>query len=135
VLFAYLLAVALAGVFVASAVAKATDLPATARAFRALGLPAPYPLARSVAVAEVATAALLLVVPRAGGAVALVLLAAFTAVLADALRRGVDATCACFGSASTGPISGRQVARNALLALVALSAARWAPAVVWAWGG
>jgi uncharacterized membrane protein YphA (DoxX/SURF4 family) len=135
VLLAYLLAVALAGVFVVSAVAKAADLPATARAFRALGLPAPYPLARGATAAELAAAALLLAVPRAGGVVALVLLTTFSAVLADALRRGVDATCACFGIASEGPISGRQLVRNAVLALGALGAALWGPAAVWAWAG
>ena len=58
-LVTYLLGVALGGVLVASAAAKLADVPGTARGFRALGLPAPYPLARATAGGELAAAVVL----------------------------------------------------------------------------
>ena len=91
--------------------------PADAGAF---GLP--VALARPLAVLEVVLGALL--VAQAGGratsAVAVVLLAAFTAAVALHVVRGDAVPCACFGARSGGaPVSGRTVVRN--LVLIALA--------------
>lgn len=119
----YALALYLAAAFVVAASAKLADLPATARAFRALGVPAPYAAAKVVAGAELAVAALLVVVPGIGSLVALGLLAVFTVFLADRLARGLRAPCACFGGRRLSPISGRDLARNGILAALAISVA------------
>ncbi len=123
----YLLAVALAAVFAWAARAKSRDLPATARTFRALGLARPYLVARGVIGAEAGTALLLLVVPGVGAAAALVALTAFSALLADRLARGITVPCGCFGSSGAGPVSGRDLVRNAVLGLTAAL-------VLWGWG-
>ena len=60
--------------------------------------------------------------PLAVLVVAAVVLAAFTIALASALRRGVTATCNCFGPARV-PLGRRLVVRNVLLlAVVAIAA-------------
>lgn len=56
--------------------------------------------------------------------VALVLLAVFTAAVAVQLRRGGHPSCSCFGAASTGPISGWTLARDAGIAVL-VSGALW----------
>jgi uncharacterized membrane protein YphA (DoxX/SURF4 family) len=50
---------------------------------------------------------------------ALVLLVAFTAVVAARVARRDDAPCACFGALSTAPVTGRTVARNLVLVTLA----------------
>jgi hypothetical protein len=116
-------ALALAVVFVWAASAKLTRLGTTRQGLADLGLPAVGVLARGVPVAELATAALLVAVPRAGGTVALVLLAGFTAVVARAVARGSTARCTCFGTVSRRPVSVTDLVRNAVLGAVALVAA------------
>lgn len=91
----------------------------TAAGFADLGLARPGALARAVPLVELALAVTLLAAPAAGGAAALVLLAGFSAVLVGALRRGVAVPCACFGRAGSPPLSGFDLARNALLAALA----------------
>ena len=118
----YLCALVLAAVFVRAAAAKLARPAQTAAGFGALGLPAAAVLAWAVPAAELVTAALLVAVPRPGGVVALVLLAVFTAVLAVAVRRDVATGCPCFGAASTKPVSWRDLARNVLLAGLAVAA-------------
>ncbi len=113
-------AVALAGLFAWAGAAKAVDRRATARSFRALGLPGGSLLTTGVPVAELALAAALVVAPAVGAPLALGLLAAFTAVLARALRAGVAVGCGCFGTARRGPVSGRDLVRNAVLGVLAL---------------
>ncbi|MDH4148238.1 MAG: methylamine utilization protein MauE [Acidimicrobiia bacterium] len=113
------LATTLAAVFATAAVTKLADRPATARLFRALGLRRTYPLALAVPVVEGAVAVGLLTVPAAGAVAAIALLAAFSAFLADRLRRGFDTPCACFGSASARPLGPRHLVRNAMLAALA----------------
>jgi uncharacterized membrane protein YphA (DoxX/SURF4 family) len=65
-----------------------------------------------------------LLVAQVGGRwtslVAMVLLAAFTVVVAIHVVRHDDVPCACFGSRSAAPVSGRTIVRN--LAFVALAA-------------
>lgn len=121
--FAYCCALVLGAIFVVSAGGKLA-WPADTRAnFARLGLPAPAALAVAVPVAELVAGILLFAYPVAGGALALVLLGAFTAALVQLLRRGVDAPCGCLGSPrATVPLTWRSVVRNGGLAALALAA-------------
>jgi hypothetical protein len=117
--FGYACAVVLAAVFVRAGVAKAVRGDQTRAGFDALGVPAPAVTARTVPFVELVLAVALLALPRAGGVAALALLGAFTVVLAGAVRRGVTAGCNCFGAARVDPVSGIDLVRNGLLALLA----------------
>jgi uncharacterized membrane protein YphA (DoxX/SURF4 family) len=103
----------LALVFVRAGVAKINRPSATASAFEAMSLPAPRALARAVPVLELALAVALVASPRFGGALALVLIAVFSAVLVRAV--GTDTGCGCFGAAHTHPVSRVDLLRNAVL--------------------
>lgn len=120
----YVAACVTAGVLAWAGVAKWQRPKGTAASFAGLGLPAPKVLARAVPVAELCVAAALVVAPRVGAVAALVLLAAFTAVLAGAVRRGVGVGCACFGStaAAARPVSGVELVRNGGLLVLAATA-------------
>jgi len=118
----YAAAVVLAAVLLRAAAAKLARPREAAGSFRALGLPAPSALARAVPVAELALAVALLGAPGASAAGALVLLAAFSAVLGRAVRAGATTPCACFGAAGADPVSGVDIVRNGLLALLAVAA-------------
>lgn len=113
-------ALVLAAVLGWSALAKLADVPGTRSSFEALGLRWSRELAFLVPAAEAATAVLLVVAPRMGGAIALFLLVAFTVVLVDVLRRGLEVRCACFGSLTESPVGHRDVVRNGLLIGLAL---------------
>ncbi|HEX7168631.1 MAG TPA: MauE/DoxX family redox-associated membrane protein [Acidimicrobiales bacterium] len=115
-------ALAVALVFALAGIAKVRSPRTTARSFASLGLRAPSVLARGVPVAEVALAVALVVAPARAGWAAACALVAFTAVLVAAVARGATASCACFGSARTAPVSTTDVARNALLLVAALLA-------------
>ncbi|MFM7534351.1 MAG: MauE/DoxX family redox-associated membrane protein [Acidimicrobiales bacterium] len=114
--------VALGAVFTIAAVTKLAAPTWTADA-AALGVP--RWLARPVPVVEVVLAATLVAgiarpVPALG---AVVLLVVFSALVAQALRRGRRPVCACFGRWSARPISAWTLARNGvLLALAAVAA-------------
>jgi uncharacterized membrane protein YphA (DoxX/SURF4 family) len=116
----YVAAVALALVFVRAGVAKVNRQDATTTAFAAMSLPAPRALARAVPVVELALAVALIASPRFGGALALVLIAAFSAVLVRAV--GTETGCGCFGAAHTRPVSRIDLFRNAVLAGMAFVA-------------
>lgn len=118
---AYTAAVALAAIFATAAIPKLRDLAGTEREFTGLGLPRAAFFARFIPIVELSIVALLLIVPPAGGIAALCSLAFFTTFLISRLRAGVHAPCACFGAAKPRPISGRDVARN--LGLMVLAAA------------
>ena len=75
-----------------------------------------------VPAAELVTAALLVAVPSVGGPAALFLLVAFTVVLSNVIRRGAHVTCACFGAASSHPVSVVDIARNLGLMVLAVAA-------------
>lgn len=120
---ANLAAVVLAAVFGYAAVAKLRNRAATVTDFASLGLPRAELWAVAVPVAELVTAAALLIVPGWGGVLAFALLAAFTANLALVIRSGRIASCACFGGASTEPVSNRHLIRNGVLLVLALVAA------------
>ena len=112
-------ALVLAAVFVWAAAAKVARPDRTAAGFAAFGLPGARALAWVVPAAELLTAFWLVALPRAGGVVALGLLAVFTGVIVAALRRGVSAGCSCFGSVSTKPVSSRDILRNVVLMALA----------------
>lgn len=122
---ALIAAAVLAATFTVAAVAKIRDQATTTADFGSLGLPRPELWARVIPVLELATAATLVILPGWGGVVAFGLLAAFTANLAMIVRSGAVATCACFGRASTAPVSGRHLVRNVVLLALALLAARF----------
>ena len=118
-----LAALGLSAVFWVASAAKLRNLRSTRRGFIALRLPGwiVYP----VVVVEAGVALSLIVAPRLGGAVAVVVLIGFTATLIRAKRlmrssgvRGVG--CNCFGSSSE--ITGWTLLRNAGLTVCALLA-------------
>lgn len=87
----------------------------------AFGLPAAFarPSVAGLVVAfEAAAAVLLVVAPAAGYALALALIAAFTAVLHRVVHSGRRVACWCFG-ASTTPVGVSHLVRNAALLVVA----------------
>ena len=112
----------LAFVFVRAAVAKLNQPAATAAAFAAMGLPAPGVLRVAVPVVELALAVTLVAAPAAGGVAGLVLLAAFTTLLGRELARGSTTGCGCFGGTAR-PVSAADLARNCVLAALAVVAA------------
>jgi hypothetical protein len=112
--------VVLAAVFAFAGGAKLADREATAEGFRALRLRAADRLAVQVPSVELATAVLLIAAPAGGAVVALLLLVGFSVVLARRLRDGVAAPCRCFGGARTKPIAWSDLARNAVLAALAV---------------
>lgn len=121
--FGYACALVLAAVFVWAAAAKLARPAVTAAGFRALGVPRPAALARAVPVAELGTAVLLVAVPRVGGVVAVVVLAAFTVVIVRAIRQGLVTPCSCFGAVSARPVSKLDLVRNLMLAALAVGGA------------
>ncbi|MER7914056.1 MULTISPECIES: MauE/DoxX family redox-associated membrane protein [unclassified Streptomyces] len=79
------------------------------------------PVAGLVLAAETALILLVWLPGRLGAAAfaaAALLLAAFTAVLVVLIRRGSDASCACFGQSRT-PVGAAHVVRNAALLTIA----------------
>ena len=116
-------AAAVVGVALLVAGAAKLARPAWVREAGALGVP--VLLARPVPAVELLLGAGLVVgiARRPLAAVALTLLLAFTAVLGASLARGRRPVCACFGAWSTRPIGASTVARNAVLAGLALVAA------------
>lgn len=120
---ATLAAVVLGGVLGWAGLRKLADLHATWQGFAGLRLPAPRLLAVAVPLAEIGTAALLAVNPRAGGATALTLLAAFSMWLVRAVRAHLPVACGCLGTGrSQRPVSAVELVRNGLLAAAALVA-------------
>ncbi|MGE0727493.1 MAG: MauE/DoxX family redox-associated membrane protein [Acidimicrobiia bacterium] len=118
----YLAALALAALFALSAVAKWRDLPGTARAFRALGVPRPWTAVRVVPGIEAGLAVVLVLAPEGGAMVAFALVVAFTVFLVGRLQAGVRAPCACFGGLGLSRLSWADVVRNAWLLVAALAA-------------
>lgn len=112
-------AVVLAVVFAWAGAAKLSQPRATAEGFSQLGLPRPRVLARLVPGVELLLAVALVAAPAVGGAVALVLLGGFSAVLVRALHRGVPVRCACFGQPGGPPLSSVDLVRNGLLGTLA----------------
>jgi hypothetical protein len=129
-------------VFAASALSKLrskTEYRAFARWLGKLPLPGPLrgaPAAAAVAATE--TAIVVLLIPAVTAAAGLVLsavtLAAFAAGTLVAVGRGTAIPCRCFG-ASQSPMGNWHVARNLLLALLAVAGAVGAASPAHAAGG
>lgn len=117
----------LALILAASAGAKLPYPGRTRSSFEALGIPAAQFLAIAVPMAELTTAVALIAVPPVGGAFALVLLAAFSALLARQIARGSTTPCACFGQVRARPISRADLTRNGALMALALITLTWPP--------
>lgn len=111
-------------VFAVSAITKLRDFDGFVRSIPAL-VPASRRLVRPLATSTTTLEALvpvLLVAPFTapyGFGLAVVLLAAFTVVIAVAVRRGRHTTCRCFGPSSV-PIGPRHLVRNGVLCTVAV---------------
>lgn len=118
----YAAAVVLAAVFALAGVAKLRRPAVTARSFSDLGLPLSRELAVAVPAVELVLAVGLVVVPPVAAALSLLLLAAFTIVLALAIRSGGQAGCGCLGSTRNEPVSSVEIIRNGLLAGAAVVA-------------
>jgi len=120
-MYSRLAEVMLGAVFSVSGVLKAADRrwPAAAAAF---GGPAWF--ARTLPWAEMALGGCLVagLARPVASVVAAVLLAGFTAAIALRLRRPEPPPCACFGGWSTGPAGPADLARNAILIVLALVA-------------
>ena len=117
----------LAGVFVLSAVEKVRAPKAFVDgvgSFRLLPERFVRAGAYAVLVGEVCSAGLL-AFPQtalAGFVLAAVVLALFTAAIAQAIRRGLNVPCPCFG-VSTAPVGPRHIIRNLILIAVAVTGA------------
>jgi hypothetical protein len=107
-----------AAIFVLAAAAKMRSRASTRAAVTGFGLPTL--IAPLLAPVELIAALLLLAKPRVGGAIAALLLAAFTFVVTGALRRGVAVRCGCFGGTDQRPVGPDTVARNLLLLALVL---------------
>jgi thiol-disulfide isomerase/thioredoxin len=121
----------LVAVLLTSGVAKLRDRRATRDAFTALRVPAIVPAdvaAPALPWVEIAAAALLLVTPSGWlvpvAVVVLLLMLAYTALVARALTFDEPVTCSCFGSLGRHEVDPTTLVRNLLLTALA-------SAVVW----
>lgn len=116
----------LAAVLAVAGASKLLSPAATASAARQFGLGRRLAVVAAVAVPvlELIAAAALLSRTHAtvGAALAVALLTAFTAVTANAVRRGRPVDCQCFGSLTRSPVTARTVARNAVLLTLGIAA-------------
>jgi len=113
----------LAALFLLAGVTKLFNLPATRRALADFGLPLRMIPLFSIALPILELAIAVLLVPQSwawwGAAGALILLVAFTAVMAITLARGKKPECHCFGELYSAPISLSSIARNTILVSIA----------------
>lgn len=114
--------VVLAAVFAVAAWGKLTDLAGIRQAVHDFGIPAAAApaVAFLLPIAELTVAVLVLLRDAVGAVGALVLLALFSAAVGVSLARGRRPHCHCFGQARSQPVSGRMLARNAGLLLLAV---------------
>lgn len=122
--------VALAAVFIISAVAKARNVRRTAETITLLGVPQRWSTAVAIGLptAELVAAALLIspFASPAGGVAAFALLTLFTVVVGRQLAKGRRPDCGCFGAFGPDRIGPSTLLRNGVLmamaAFVALAA-------------
>ncbi len=119
---AYTMALVLSELFVMAGLSKLRDTAATQRSFVALGVPAAGFASGAVPATEIVIALLLVAVPVVGALAALTTLAFFTTFVARQLRHGVVVPCACFGAASTEPLSFQKLIDNVAMMLAAFFA-------------
>src|SRR5947209_4997139 len=115
---------ALAAVFAAAGTAKLADRDGAQKAALDFGAPRRLaaPLAVALPVAELGVAILLLLAgsARAAAVGAVALLVLFSAAIAVAVLRGRAPDCHCFGQLHSEPAGWKALARNALLAALAV---------------
>jgi uncharacterized membrane protein YphA (DoxX/SURF4 family)/peroxiredoxin len=114
----------LAAVFAVAGIAKLRDLDGSREAMRNFGVPAGLagPAGVVLPLAELAVAVGLVPTPTARWAavVAFLLLLAFIVGISNALRRGESPDCHCFGQLHSAPAGPSTLARNGVLAALAL---------------
>lgn len=122
-------ALLIAAVLLLSAVAKLVEPQATSDAFTSLRLPsmlARTGMPRLLPWAEIALALALLLTPsplsRIVAVLAVLLMAAYTGVIARALRFEHPVDCSCFGKLGAGRVTQRTLVRNLLLTATAVLA-------------
>ena len=115
----------LSAVLLTSGVAKLRDARATQDAFVALRVPTVVPAGPSAAAlpwVEIVLAVLLLVSPAAvawlPAAAVLLLMLAYTALIARALRFDEPVSCSCFGSIGHHEVGPQTLSRNVLLSVL-----------------
>jgi uncharacterized membrane protein YphA (DoxX/SURF4 family) len=115
---------ALAAVFLVAALTKLADMPGSRRALQSFGLSIALVPAAAVALplAELIAATLLVfsATVQSGAALAGVLLLMFMGGIGAALRRGTTPDCHCFGQLHSKPAGFETLARNCILAAVAM---------------
>ena len=113
----------LAAVFAVAGTAKLFDLAGSRKAVADFGVPERFAPAVGLLVplAELAAALMLLFVPTArwGALLALLLLLVFIAGVANAMHRGLDVDCGCFGKVYSATASSATLVRNGILAALA----------------
>lgn len=129
-------------VFLVSAFGKLADLPGTASGLRSLRIP--YPKAHSAFALATPIAELIVVVglwlpvrflAAAAALLGLLMMIAFTVVIARALRFDEAIHCSCFGSLGSPTVTGSTLARNITLSAVALVAFLFAAMSPGLWPG
>ncbi len=114
----------LACALILAGTAKLVDLPGARRSLEQFGVPGRVvsPFAVGLSLVEVAVGVALIPVASAwvAGLAATALLLLFTAAVAAALARGVEADCHCFGQISSRPIGAGTLGRNAALLALAI---------------
>ncbi|MEZ5124071.1 MAG: TlpA disulfide reductase family protein [Solirubrobacterales bacterium] len=123
----------LAAVFAVAGAGKLVDRAGSREAVRTFGGSHRHAgaIALALAVVELAVAAGLLIGAAAWWAAvaALALLALFTAAMARSLRAGVKPDCRCFGRLHSAPVGPRLLARNGVLAAIAVAVVAQGPSV------
>lgn len=116
--------VVLAGVFAVAAAGKLMDLAGSREAVAGFGVPRVLarPVGTLLPFAELAASVLLVLTAgaRAGAVLAAALLLAFAAGIAVNLARGRAVDCHCFGAIHSAPAGPATLARNVVLAALAL---------------
>ncbi|MCO6512426.1 MAG: redoxin domain-containing protein [Aridibacter famidurans] len=122
---ALIVTVILAGVFLVAGIGKLLDREGSEKALADFDVPDGLvkPLAAALPWIEIAVAAALIFAATNwyASVVATVLLAAFTAGMFVQIAKGNAPDCHCFGQIHSEPVSGRSVARNVLLTLLAVT--------------
>jgi hypothetical protein len=113
-------------VLAAAALTKLGQRDRVRQSTRDLGVPDYFSVL--VVPAEIGVSVLLLTMPGVGAIAAVMLLSAFTVVLARVIRSGRTVSCGCFGSTASAPVSMISLARNGAL-IVLCGPAAFAPRV------
>ena len=123
-----LVRVVLGGIFIAAGIGKvghANEFAAQIAAFRILPQPVIAPAALALPFLELMLGGYLIVglFTRASAWIAAALLAAFDIAIASAVLRGLSVSCGCFGPNDKTVTSWGEVARDAVLVLLAVAVA------------